>query len=168
MERKQNEVQDFTSVETVISPTALLAHLQGHRNLTRRLIEAFPEDQLFTYSIGGMRPFAEMVVELLRMGAPGIKGFATDEWEEFERDISHKNSKTELLRLWDEASKEIDHYWAQIPAGRFQEVMLAFRQYEDEGTAIILYFIDNEIHHRAQGYVYLRSLGIAPPLFWER
>jgi uncharacterized damage-inducible protein DinB len=28
--------------------------------------------------------------------------------------------------------------------------------------------IDNEIHHRAQGYVYLRALNIEPPHFWER
>jgi len=27
---------------------------------------------------------------------------------------------------------------------------------------------DNEIHHRGQGYVYLRSLGTEPPPFWER
>ncbi|WP_367868755.1 DinB family protein [Pedobacter sp. WC2423] len=28
--------------------------------------------------------------------------------------------------------------------------------------------MDNEIHHRGQGYVYLRSLGIEPPFFWDR
>jgi uncharacterized damage-inducible protein DinB len=28
--------------------------------------------------------------------------------------------------------------------------------------------IDNEIHHRAQGYVYLRLLGLEPPAFFER
>jgi uncharacterized damage-inducible protein DinB len=28
--------------------------------------------------------------------------------------------------------------------------------------------IDNEVHHRAQGYVYLRALGLEPPHFWER
>jgi len=32
----------------------------------------------------------------------------------------------------------------------------------------ILYFVDNEIHHRGQAYVYLRALGIEPPFFWER
>ena len=31
-----------------------------------------------------------------------------------------------------------------------------------------IYFIDNEIHHRAQGFVYLRALGIEPPFFWDR
>jgi len=34
--------------------------------------------------------------------------------------------------------------------------------------ASLLYWIDNEIHHRGQGYVYLRSLGIEPPPFWDR
>ena len=41
----------------IISTKELLEHWQGHRRLTRRVIEIFPEDKLFTYSIGGMRPF---------------------------------------------------------------------------------------------------------------
>jgi uncharacterized damage-inducible protein DinB len=32
----------------------------------------------------------------------------------------------------------------------------------------MLYWIDNEIHHRGQGYVYLRALGIEPPAFYDR
>ena len=36
-----------------ITPDALLAHWQGHRRLTRRVIDAFPDDQLFTFSLGG-------------------------------------------------------------------------------------------------------------------
>jgi uncharacterized damage-inducible protein DinB len=32
----------------------------------------------------------------------------------------------------------------------------------------ILYVVDNEIHHRGQGYVYLCALGVEPPPFWER
>ena len=32
----------------------------------------------------------------------------------------------------------------------------------------ILYIIENETHHRGQGYVYLRALGIQPPFFWKR
>jgi uncharacterized damage-inducible protein DinB len=33
---------------------------------------------------------------------------------------------------------------------------------------LVLYVIDNEIHHRGQGTVYLRALGIEPPPFYER
>lgn len=36
-----------------------------------------------------------------------------------------------------------------------------------QGYATLLYMLDNEIHHRGQGYVYLRLLGLEPP-FWER
>jgi uncharacterized damage-inducible protein DinB len=62
----------------IIPISAFLAHWQGHRRLTRRVIELFPEDKLFAFSI------------------------------------------------------------------------------------------DNEIHHRGQGYVYLRALGIEPPGFYDR
>ena len=55
-----------TSAATVISAEALLAHWQGHRRLTRRVIEAFPEDKLFDFSLGGMRPFSEMAMEFVK------------------------------------------------------------------------------------------------------
>jgi uncharacterized damage-inducible protein DinB len=63
----------------ILPADALRQHWQGHRRLTRRVIAAFPDDQLFTFTM-----------------------------------------------------------------------------------------IDNEIHHRGQGYVYLRALGIEPPPFYER
>jgi len=58
--------------------------------------------------------------------------------------------------------------WFQIPSSRFQQKDVAFGQYEGTIYSFILYFIDNEIHHRGQGYVYLRTLGIEPPAFWDR
>ncbi|RYD92065.1 MAG: damage-inducible protein DinB, partial [Sphingobacteriales bacterium] len=61
----------------VISKSDLLAHWQGHRALTRRTIEQFPEAELFELSIGGMRTFAKMVMELLAIGAPGLQEIAT-------------------------------------------------------------------------------------------
>ena len=50
----------------------------------------------------------------------------------------------------------------------FNENFNLFGQYEFPVIQNILYFIDNEVHHRGQGYVYLRALGIEPPFFWER
>ena len=49
----------------VLSPDKLLDQWQGHRRLTRRVIEAFPEDKLFSFSLGSMRPFSDMVLEFL-------------------------------------------------------------------------------------------------------
>ena len=153
-------------VVAVINPEALLEHWQGHRNLTRRVIEAFPEKELFSYFLGGMRPFSELAKELLAMASPIAHGVATGEWSPF-GEIS-ANSKQELLELWDEETDKLNRYWAQIPIERFQQVDVAFGQYENSNINTIFYAIDNENHHRGQGYVYLRSLGITPPFFWER
>jgi uncharacterized damage-inducible protein DinB len=149
-----------------ITPEALLGHWQGHRRLTRRLIEAFPEDQLFTFSIGGMRTFGEMALELLAMAEPMARGVATGDWStSFERE---PRPKEEILRRWDESTAQIDQLWSQIPPERFQEQMTAFGQYPGVAHDLLLYVIDNEVHHRGQGYVYLRALGAEPPPFYER
>lgn len=153
----------------VISPEALLEHWQGHRKLTRRMIEAFPDDKLFTYSVGGMRPFSELVKEMLAMAVPGIKGLVTGKWQNYdEASGAPPASKKELLERWDETTEALNALWPQIPPHRFQETDTAFGQWEGTGYYFIFYFIDNEIHHRGQAYVYLRSLNIAPPAFWDR
>lgn len=78
------------------------------------------------------------------------------------------STKAELLEHWDRSTTELDELWKQLPAERFQETLTAFGQYTDKLTGLLLYVIDNEIHHRGQGYVYLRALGVEPPHFWER
>ncbi|MEJ0104707.1 MAG: DinB family protein [Bacteroidota bacterium] len=156
-----------TAETTGITSEALLQHWLGHRGLTRRTIEAFPEDKLFTYSIGGMRPFAELVYEFLGMAVPGITGVATGKWQQW-ADAKKVTTKKELLNLWDNATEDIHRIWPTIPAHRFHEKDIAFGQWPGTGISFIFYFIDNEIHHRGQGYVYLRSLGIEPPAFWDR
>lgn len=151
-----------------VSPSELLDQWQGHRNLTRRVIEAFPEEEFFNHSIGGMRPFAEMAMELLGIAGPGIREIATGEPSQLKEHFDHGNSKAKILRLWDEATVEINEFWSLITIERFRETIKTFGQYEGTVQSSIFYFIDNEIHHRGQGYVYLRSLGIEPPAFWER
>jgi uncharacterized damage-inducible protein DinB len=149
-----------------VTADALLEHWQGHRRLTRRLIEAYPEDQLFTYSLGGMRTFGALTLELLSMAAPMVRGVVNGDWNtSMDRD---QKPKEEILRLWDEATEELNTLWPQIPAERFQENIVAFGQYPGRASDLILYVIDNEVHHRGQGYVYLRALGVEPPPFYER
>ncbi len=150
-----------------LSSQQFLSHWQGHRALTRRVIEAFPEDKLFTYSLGGMRPFAELALEMLGMVIPTMGGVVTRIWPTFAHPTAPK-SKQDLLTLWDKAIVEFNELWSQVPEGRFEEDDKAFGMWEGKVYWIILYSIDNEIHHRGQGYVYLRSLGIEPPPFWER
>lgn len=149
-----------------IDADALLNHWRGHRRLTRRVIDAFPEDKLFSFSLGGMRPFGALAMEMITMAVPMVRGVVTDTWEYSAS--REERPKQELLRLWDESTRQIDELWPQIPPGRFQETMNAFGQYEGRVHDLVLYVVDNEIHHRGQGYVYLRALGIEPPPFYER
>ena len=94
------------------------------------------------------------------------EGVATGKWAEFKG--SKATTKADLLRVWDEQTAKLDEVFVQIPPHRFNDVDKAFGQWEGRGIDTIQYAIDNEIHHRGQGYVYLRALGIAPPPFWER
>jgi uncharacterized damage-inducible protein DinB len=150
----------------VITPEALLEHWQGHRRLTRRVIEAFPEDQFFSFSVGSMRPFGALALEMITMAAPMVRGVVTGAWEQSV--TREARPKEEVLRLWDESTQQINTLWPQIPPERFQETVMAFGLYEGRVYDLLLYVIDNEIHHRGQGYVYLRALGIEPPPFYER
>jgi len=152
----------------VISSQELLDHWQGHRALTRRAIAAFPEEAFFSHTIGGMRTFAEMVMELLGIAAPGIREIATGISAPLNEHLEHGNKKDRLLELWDRTTAEINTYWSQIKEEQFQQNIKIFGQYDGTVMSSILYFIDNEIHHRGQAYVYLRSLGIEPPAFYER
>ncbi|MGN7786669.1 DinB family protein [Niabella sp. 22666] len=158
-----------TTIERpIISAEELLTAWQGHRNLTRKVIEAFPEKDMFTFSIGGMRPFAELIKEIITVSAVGLKQIVTGVITPFEDAMPQIKEKADLLQAWDEASEQINVYFPQISAEKFHEDINLFGEYKFPAIENIQYFIDNEIHHRAQAYVYLRALGIEPPFFWDR
>jgi len=150
-----------------LTPDALLRHWQGHRRLPRRVIEAFPEDQLSTFSVGEMRPFGVLAGQMLSMAAPTVRGLVTGTWGEGDW-TKPAPAREELLRRWDETTAQLDALFPQIPAERFHETVTAFGQFTMPANELLLYVIDNEVHHRGQGYVYLRALGVQPPAFWER
>lgn len=157
----------MSTSQPIMTPQELLKHWQGHRNLTRGYIEAFPEKDLFEFSIGGMRTFSDLVRELLAIGMPGLQEIVSGETKPF-TERNDLKTKADLLQAWDEATEKINEYWAQISLEKFREENNLFGQYNFPVIDNVLYFIDNEVHHRGQGSVYLRALGIEPPFFWER
>lgn len=158
-----------TTIERpIISKDELLAAWQGHRNLTRKVIEAFPEKELFSFNIGGMRPFSGMAMELITIAAGGMKQIVTGILEPYEETLSAIKSKADLLKAWDDTTEQINIYWPQIGPEKFHEDVNLFGEYKFPAIQNIQYFMDNEVHHRGQGYVYLRALGIEPPFFWDR
>lgn len=153
---------------TILSKADLLKHWQGHRALTRRVIEAFPERELFDFTIGGMRPFSGMIHELLAIAVPGLEEIVSKVTQEYQEHANTYTTKSELLAQWDKDTITIDFLYARIPESDFPVNFNLFGQYNYTLINNLLYFIDNEIHHRAQAYVYLRALHIEPPFFWER
>ena len=148
----------------VLTHAQLLGHWQGHRRLTRRIIEAFPDDAAFaTFSVGGMRPFAGLVGEFLRMAVPTLSGAVSGAWTLGED--PPPASRSEAVERWDADTARIDELWPRVPEGRLQETEPTFDGYETRVGDLLLYVIENEVHHRGQGYVYLRALGVAPPPF---
>ncbi|WEK37903.1 MAG: DinB family protein [Candidatus Pseudobacter hemicellulosilyticus] len=157
----------------IITAKEWLEHWQGHRRLTRRTIEAFPEDKLFSFSIGGMRPFSELVWEIISIAEFGVDGIVSNEWQslggqEHNTGEAKPTTRKQLLAKWDAVTEKLNTWFPRIQPERYQEMILAFNAYEGTVTSTILYYIENEIHHRGQGYVYLRALGIEPPPFYER
>ncbi|SCY58545.1 DinB family protein [Flavobacterium caeni] len=156
-----------TTTAQIITTQDLLKHWQGHRALTRRVIEAFPEKELFEFSIGGMRSFAQLSHELISIGAPAIKAIVNRDASTY-AEPEGLDTKAKILAQWDQDTQTINTFFPQLKDEEFGETFNLFGQYEFPIVQNILYFIDNEIHHRGQGYVYLRALGITPPFFWER
>lgn len=154
------------STAAVITPDALLAHWQGHRRLTRRVIAAFPPDEFTSLTIGGMRPFSALASEMLGMAIPTVSGVITGDWSHAPADKA--TTKEEILAAWDRNTVELDEIFPKIPLAKFGETVTAFGQWTMPVHDLLLYVIDNEIHHRGQGYVYLRALGIEPPPFYDR
>lgn len=155
-------------INAVITPAELVAHWTGHRRLTRKIIEAFPEKDFFEYTIGGMRPAAQLVQEMMDVSAGGVREMAGGDAGEIAGHGVKATTMTEALAIWDENTADLLENLTKIPLEKFHERILSFGQYEGTIWGNLFYFLDNEIHHRAQAYVYLRSLGIEPPAFWDR
>lgn len=156
-----------TATAAIVSPQEFLAHWQGHRALTRRLIEAFTEDQLFTFSVGGMRPFGAMAWEIHQVSELTLDGLLTGGWSEPDWREGVSQHRADLLTAWDALSGRLEREFPGVDLAFFPQTH-RLPWGEMTGWAAAIYTIDNEIHHRGQGYVYLRALGLEPPAFYER
>ena len=98
----------MNATATVLDSHQLLIHWQGHRNLTRRVIEAFPEKDLFEFSIGGMRPFSKLVLEMIAIGGPALKSIVDGSENTFDEEAFQPTTKAEILTKWDEQTEVIN------------------------------------------------------------
>jgi len=143
--------------------------LDGNRRLTIRTLEAFPEDKLFTFSpVEPLRPFSKMILEILDIERAYIRGIALNEWE-YSPSFDGISTKEDLLKGCHEIKENVQKWWPKITEERLHTVEKdPFFGGEMSHFERLHYALENEIHHRGQGFIYLRLLGIEPPAFWER
>ena len=152
-------------MKELLTPEALLTNLKDVRALTRKVIEAFPEKDLFEFSIANLRLFSQMVEEFLMITNYILTETLREKHTPFYTEGQFPTTKTEVLALWDKATEIIDREWKEV--GDYTQSITIY-QMTFTFAQWILYAIENETHHRGQGYTYLRALGIDPPFFWAR
>jgi len=153
----------------LLTPASLLEMMEGNRRLTLRTIEAFPEEELFRFKAAeAMRPFAEMVMEILDIEEAYVRGAATGEWVFRER--TGLATKQALLDACAAVRRRTLELWPKITVERLltEERDGFFNDASQTNLSRFIYALENEIHHRGQGYTYLRMLGIEPPPFYVR
>lgn len=153
----------------LLTPASLLEMMEGNRRLTLRVIEAFPEEELFHFKAAeAMRPFSEMVVEFLEIEEAYIRGIVTGEW--VLRAPEGLDTKQKLLDACAAVRQRTRELWPQITVERLltEERDNLFGPQPQTNLSRLIYALENEIHHRGQGYTYLRMLGIQPPPFHVR
>lgn len=150
----------------LIIPEKWLSQWQSVRCLTRQVIEAFPEKELFEFSVGGMRPFSQMADELLYCADSVMKQVVENKIIPFSDYKGYAGkTKVEILENWDKTTQIINEGWQKISPERFQENFNLFGMFDFPIIDNFWYVFQNEIHHRGQAYVYLRALNIEPPAF---
>lgn len=154
----------------MLTPAQLLEILEGNRRLTIRTLQAFSEADLFTYRpVPEMRPFAEMVVEILGMEDGYLRGIATGEWTYDAEPFKTITTTAGLVEACAAVRRQTLELWPKLTAERLAQVEQdPFWGGAQSHFERLLYALENEIHHRGQGYVYLRLRGVEPPAFWER
>lgn len=135
-----------------------------HENSSR----PFPKKSFLPIVLVGWDPFPRWWKSFFAIAVPGLTEIVSGKVGDFDEHRDFGNTKAQFLAKWDQDTEDINKLWAEISEARYQEHVKLFGQYEGSVQSSILYFIDNEVHHRGQGYVYLRSLGIEPPFFYDR
>lgn len=112
-----------------------------------------------------MRPFSEMIKEFIGIWDYILAEALKKQHISLLKQDNFPTTKGELLVLRDQVlisllseCQKIQDYGQEISP---YQMKFSIAQW-------ILYIIENETHHRGQGYVYLRALGIQPPFFWKR
>src|SRR5690554_6726843 len=141
---------------SVLNTKHFLTNWLGHRDLTRRVLAAFPEEDFVSFSIGGMRTPSDLAHELIQTGVKMVRGVATGDFGTYLMENPYAN-QAQVLAAWDEDTAAIAQEFPALTEGQLATVYSTFGDsFVASGLQQLQYVVDNEIHHRGQLYVYLR------------
>ncbi|WP_188455362.1 DinB family protein [Virgibacillus oceani] len=147
---------------------------EDNRQLTIKVAHRFSDEQLIKATpVPSMRPFARMLLEIAGLEHFFIRGLREDIWEWVPDEATHPeiSDAKELFTILDDTRNYTARVWPAISEEQlrtFHTAPPAFAGPDAPPIDWLQYALENEIHHRAQGYTYLRCLGIEPPMFWDR
>ena len=101
-------------MKELLTPEALLTNFKDVRTLTRKVIETFPEKDLFEFSIANLRPFSQMVEEFLMITDYIFTEILHEKHTSFCNEGQFPTTKEGVLALWDKATEIIDNEWKEI------------------------------------------------------
>lgn len=145
---------------------------ENNRRLTDRVAQAFMDAGAMDQTpVPGMRPFRKLLLEVWGIEQVYARGFALEDWRwEFLPESYGTCAIEEAMAVGASVREETRRLWPMISAESLTEARPTPFPGHPEGGGIewLTYALENEIHHRGQGYVYLRLLGKEPPAFYLR
>jgi uncharacterized damage-inducible protein DinB len=114
-----------------------------------------------------MRSFGDLMDEIINVEDSIMEGLASGEWK-WEPRYKNLASKAEIRAAFEQVRERTQRVYPSITTERLHSIETDAWGATTPNLERLFYMIDNEIHHRAQGYVYLRQLGIEPPAFYVR
>ena len=101
-------------MKELLTPEALLTNFKDVRALTRKVIEAFPEKDLFEFNIANLRPFSGMVEEFLMITNYIFTETLHEKHTPFYTEGEFPTTKEGVLALWDKVTEIIEREWKEI------------------------------------------------------
>ncbi len=145
---------------------------EENRWLTDKITKSFVDaGALDKTPVPGMRSFRQLLLEIWGIEQVYAKGLATEEWNFAFAPVSYQTCDVdELLAFGQRVREQTRSLWSAVTQDALTKPRPTPFPGHPEGNAIawLTYALENEIHHRAQGYVYLRLLGVEPPAFYVR
>ncbi|OFW78409.1 MAG: hypothetical protein A2201_08765 [Alicyclobacillus sp. RIFOXYA1_FULL_53_8] len=145
---------------------------EDNRHLTNNVAPALASaDALDKTPVEGMRSFRQLLLEIWGIERAYAQGLGHDDWQgQAPPETLHTASVDELFAFGREVREQTRQVWSTIPFESLTQVRPDPFWGGPEGTVMgwLTYALENEIHHRGQGYVYLRLLGHEPPAFYVR